>query len=284
MQTVLLTLYLCPTVWAHTVVSSFMKINQNPSLRPAGASNAINTPIQSVSSPTVMCNVNGNTPASQVTTLTAGQIASVTWSQDLSGKGESLPVSHKGPCFIYIARTDTTDNLRWSKIYHAGYSTSRKKWCTDDLITLGGLLEFEVPLGIENGPHIIRAEYIALHSAQQVDGAQYYMSCMDVSIVGGKGNKPTNPVKIPSDGWIKNTDPGVKIDIYQMKDGVDYTIPGPPIENFGVGYSKIMPIGKTGPPSTGSNSSPGSGPGASAKLLQLPTLWLSLFAAYLYLC
>ena len=53
---------------------------------------------------------------------------------------------------------------------------------------------------------------IALHVAQSVGGAQFYLSCSQITITGGGSGTPGPLVAFP--GAYSPTDPGILIDIY----------------------------------------------------------------------
>lgn len=85
-----------------------------------------------------------------------------------------------------------------------------------------GHRSFTIPASIAPGPYLVRAEAIALHAAQTVGGAQFYMSCYQVNITGGGA---ANPSGVSFPGAYSATDPGILIDIYNPI--TSYVIPGP---------------------------------------------------------
>ncbi len=58
-------------------------------------------------------------------------------------------------------------------------------------------------------------EHVALHSASQAGGAQFYISCAQLTVTGGGSKTPTNLVSFP--GAYKATDPGLVVNIYNSK-------------------------------------------------------------------
>ena len=72
-----------------------------------------------------------------------------------------------------------------------------------------------IPSDIAPGQYLLRAETIALHTASQPGGAQFYMSCYQVEITGGGSAKPPT-VKIP--GAYSASDPGILVDIHKELD------------------------------------------------------------------
>ncbi|KAL2260514.1 hypothetical protein VTK26DRAFT_5441 [Humicola hyalothermophila] len=142
-------------------------------------------------------------------------------------------ISHPGPMAVYIAKvpagqTAATWDGRgqvWSKIYQ-------------DMPTLGSSMTWpsmgatsipvQIPRCLQDGEYLLRAEHIALHSASSVGGAQFYISCAQISVSGGSGTwSPRNQVSFP--GAYQATHPGIMINIY-WPIPTSYTPPGPAVE------------------------------------------------------
>jgi len=150
------------------------------------------------------CNVNGATPAAGICdaagtspspsptliptltpTLAAGEPFTVemhSQPNDRSCTSEAIGGRHFGPVLIYMAKVDdatttSPNGLSWFKVSEEGYDAAAKKWGTDSLNANCGKRTFEVPTKIPAGDYLVRAEAIALHTASQVGGAQFYMSC-----------------------------------------------------------------------------------------------------------
>ncbi|EIW74395.1 glycoside hydrolase family 61 protein [Coniophora puteana RWD-64-598 SS2] len=140
---------------------------------------------------------------------------------------EAIDISHLGPINLYMAKVDDAltasgPDADWFKISEAGLpSDNPDYWATNVLIDNCGHYTFPVP-PVVPGDYLLRAEVIALHEANVTEGAQFYMSCYQLS-VSGNGTDAPDTVKIP--GAYKATDPGLLINIYQQLD--NYTIPGP---------------------------------------------------------
>ncbi|RXW21616.1 hypothetical protein EST38_g4240 [Candolleomyces aberdarensis] len=200
-----------------------------------------NGPIENVDSNDIICNggINPYRQPVSKTVIQAPSGAEITaeWHHDLNGAtgSSSDPVdpSHKGPMLAYLARIpDATQEdvtgLKWFKIYHDGLDTATGEWGVDKLIKNKGKLTFKLPTCIPAGQYLLRVEMIALHGASNYPGAQFYMECAQLNIVGG-GNASPATVSFP--GAYKGTDPGVRINIYQGLSG--YTIPGPSVFTCG---------------------------------------------------
>jgi hypothetical protein len=85
-----------------------------------------------------------------------------------------------------------------------------------------------IPKCLADGDYLLRAEHIGLHSAGSVGGAQFYLSCAQLSVSGGTGTyAPKTLVSFP--GAYAATDPGIKINIYYPIP-TEYTPPGPAAE------------------------------------------------------
>jgi hypothetical protein len=85
---------------------------------------------------------------------------------------------------------------------------------------------FDVPIPkcIAAGDYLLRAEHIGLHVAQSRGGAQFYVSCAQLTVSGGGSTDPPNKVAFP--GAYSLDDPGILINInYPVP--TSYKNPGP---------------------------------------------------------
>lgn len=73
-------------------------------------------------------------------------------------------------------------------------------------------LNFTIPKATPSGDYIARIEHIGLHAASQKNGAQFYLSCAQVTVTGGGSGTPSPLVAFP--GAYSATDPGILIQIY----------------------------------------------------------------------
>jgi cellulase len=145
---------------------------------------------------------------------------------DRSCANEAIGGNHYGPVIIYMskvsnAKTDAGAGP-WFKVDQQGYNVSAEWWATQTLNANCGHRSFTVPADLEPGDYLIRAEVIALHVASSVGGAQFYMSCYQVTVTGS-GTKSPAGVTFP--GAYSSSDPGILINIYETI--TSYTIPGP---------------------------------------------------------
>ncbi|KAK4032848.1 glycosyl hydrolase family 61-domain-containing protein [Parachaetomium inaequale] len=250
---------------AHTIMQSF---NGNPQ----GA--GIYMPsddsfISDVNSNSIACNgppVTSFRSSSQVFEVKAGSQVTGAWLHTLSSTGPDstadnkvIDSSHKGPISVWMKKvSDATQNPSagpgggWFRIAEEGLNNG--KWGVDTLIASGGIHKATIPTCIEDGNYLLRFELIALHSAYDQGGAQFYMECAQIRVTGGTGTGKPATVSLP--GAYKATDPGIKVMIYN-NDGQpypsSYTIPG---------------NGSSGSGSSGSSGgSSGSGGSASGQTL-----------------
>lgn len=73
-------------------------------------------------------------------------------------------------------------------------------------------LSFTIPKATPSGDYIARIEHIGLHAAAQPNGAQFYLSCAQITVTGGGSGTPAPLVAFP--GAYKATDPGILFQIY----------------------------------------------------------------------
>lgn len=89
-------------------------------------------------------------------------------------------------------------------------------------------MDVPVPKDLAPGDYLLRAEAIALHAAGSSGGAQFYMTCYQIT-VSGDGTATAETVSIP--GAYKAADPGIEINIYQAM--TEYVAPGPAVYSGG---------------------------------------------------
>ncbi|KAI0600110.1 glycoside hydrolase family 61 protein [Biscogniauxia sp. FL1348] len=192
---------------------------------------ANNNPVTSVETNDIRCNT-GASPAGSVCSVPAGGTVTVEMHQqpnDRSCANEALGGNHFGPVMAYMSKVDDAasadGSTSWFKIFELGYDSATDTWGNDLLNENCGKQDVTIPADIAPGDYLLRAETIALHTASQVGGAQFYMTCYQITVTGGGSANPDG-VKFP--GAYSPTDPGIKIDIWG-NDFKEYTIPGPPV-------------------------------------------------------
>ncbi|KAK4123010.1 lytic polysaccharide monooxygenase [Parathielavia appendiculata] len=193
-----------------------------------------NSPVTSVSSKDMACNVGGSKGLSGICEVKAGDEFTVEMHAqpgDRSCAHEAIGGNHFGPVMVYMSKVSDVTSAdgsagSWFKVDEFGYDASSKKWGTDQLNANCGKRSFKIPSKIPAGDYLVRAEAIALHTAGQSGGAQFYMSCYQVRVSGGSRGQLPAGVKIP--GAYSASDPGILIDIWGSS-FKEYKIPGPAI-------------------------------------------------------
>ncbi|KAK6522915.1 hypothetical protein TWF281_002343 [Arthrobotrys megalospora] len=202
-----------------------------------------NSPVTDPASTNIRCNVGGGSGIPNKCGLKAGDQITIEMHQqigDRSCTAEGIGGAHWGPVMAYLSKVDdasTADGSSgWFKIYQdswAKYPTgdgSADWWGTKDMNFCCGKLTFNIPSNIPSGDYLLRAEALALHAAQSPppNGAQFYMSCYQLTITGGSGSLPPT-VNFP--GAYSANDPGIFINIYQSLS--TYIAPGPTVISGG---------------------------------------------------
>ncbi|KAI1737946.1 glycoside hydrolase family 61 protein [Xylaria scruposa] len=163
-------------------------------------------------------------PAPLTATVKAGE--NVTFHYETS-TGGGWP-HEQGPIFTYIANChgncSTIDHtkLEWVKIDAAGYDTASKKWASQNFRANNSTWTTTVPASIAPGNYVFRHEIIALHLANQPNGAQAYPKCLNIEITGSGTKTPSGTLGTE---LYKADDPGIAFNPYQTF--TSYPMPGP---------------------------------------------------------
>ncbi|KAK6613661.1 glycosyl hydrolase family 61 [Botrytis cinerea] len=142
-----------------------------------------NSPVLDVASDNITCNVNGNVVPSGVNTTAANEGDAITVQWDSS--------THPGPIQHYLFgpvddASMATGIGSWFKIDE--YIEVNGTWASN-LMDAGNMsYTFNLPTGMASGEYLLRSEMLALHSAQTVGGAQWYIGCAQLSITGTSGD------------------------------------------------------------------------------------------------
>jgi len=139
------------------------------------------------------------------------------------------PSSHVGPIITYAASCAGDDctkvdkaSLKWFKIDQVGIDVATQKWKTDAMIANNNTYSMTVPSALKAGAYVFRHEIIALHSAQQTNGAQNYPQCVNVKVTG---SGTTLPEGVAGTALYTPEHPGIKVNIYTQI--TSYSMPGP---------------------------------------------------------
>jgi lytic cellulose monooxygenase (C1-hydroxylating) len=210
----------------------------------------------SYGSPDIICH-KGATPGKGYIQVSAGGTIELQWTE--------WPVSHHGPMLDYLApcgddcTTVDKTSLKFTKIDEAGMNewvTQPGDWASDDMIKNNNTWVTTIPSSIAPGKYVLRHETIALHAANNPDGAQNYPQCMNIE-VSGSGTNDLSSGTLGTELYTA-TDPGVLVNIYYPK-LESYVIPGPPVMQGGSSgspapapsSSKPADISVTAKPTTG---------------------------------
>ncbi|AEO61257.1 glycoside hydrolase family 61 protein [Thermothelomyces thermophilus ATCC 42464] len=183
-----------------------------------------NGPVEDVNSIDLQCHA-GAEPAKLHAPAAAGSTVTLYWTL--------WPDSHVGPVITYMARCPDTGCQDWSpgtkpvwfKIKEGGREGTSNVWAATPLMTAPSAYTYTIPSCLKSGYYLVRHEIIALHSAWQYPGAQFYPGCHQLQVTGGGSTVPsTNLVSFP--GAYKGSDPGITYDAYKAQ---PYTIPGPAV-------------------------------------------------------
>lgn len=193
-------------------------------------------PVTNVASNDIRCNVNGSTAfAPQILSLAAGSTVGFSANPDIYHPGPLLVYMAKVPAGQTAANFDGSGDV-WFKIYEEGpiFGGQALKWPTDSTsssllyskilshlssptstkryITGATTVSFKIPAATPSGDYLLRVEHIGLHVAQSSGGAQFYISCGQITVTGGGSGTPGPLVSFP--GAYKATDPGILLNVY----------------------------------------------------------------------
>ncbi|KAJ2807825.1 hypothetical protein H4R20_001120 [Coemansia guatemalensis] len=218
-------------VWvahAHTAIFNFKADNQKfemyKYIRPHYQN--YNYPVKDVNSQDLVCRTSDMSSANTDTRdVTAGSTVGVFFKADGSPEHVIFDRSHKGPCLVYMAPMASNGKGDvWFKIFEQGYDMATKQWCSEHVIDANGELDITLPADIADGEYLLRPEIIALHTAYDIGGAEFYANCVQIRVSGGGSSKPAG---VPIPGVYNADDPGIHFNIYEEIKG--YPIPGPKV-------------------------------------------------------
>jgi len=200
-----------------------------------------NSPVTSVSGNDIRCNA-GTSPAASKCPVQAGDTVTVEMHQqanDRSCANEAIGGAHYGPVMVYLSQVDDAasadGSAPWFKVYQnswasnpSGGSGDDDFWGVKDMNNCCGLVDVKIPDDIPAGDYLLRAEVIALHTAGGDGGAQFYMTCYQITVEGGGSASPAT-VEFP--GAYSSSDPGILVNIHAALDS--YVAPGPEVYEGG---------------------------------------------------
>ncbi|KAF2192265.1 lytic polysaccharide monooxygenase [Zopfia rhizophila CBS 207.26] len=149
---------------------------------------------------------------------------------DTVGFTVAASISHPGPLQFYMAKVPAGKTAAnwdgsgqvWFKIFEQGadISASGMSWPSQGKSSV----TVTIPKSLPSGDYLFRVEHIGLHSASGAGGAQFYLSCAQLTVTGGGNGSPSPLVSFP--GAYKPNDPGIQLNIYYPVPK-SYTPPGP---------------------------------------------------------
>lgn len=171
-------------------------------------------------------------PANKKCPVNPGSTVTLQWHYEMGDLSDTFIIdpSHKGPCIVYMAKSESGAGNVWFKIFEEGYDTTTKKFCVDRLRANKGKLDVKIPTDIAPGNYLFRAELIALHEGHERNGAQPYIGCAELTVGGSGTVNPGNLVSFP--GAYTANDAGIFFNIYSGSIK-SYPIPGPALYKSG---------------------------------------------------
>lgn len=185
-------------------------------------------PVTDVSLLDIRCGKDASTAfAPAILSVAAGQTLGFAVDPDIQHPGPGMAYLAKVPAGKTAATWDGSGAV-WFKVWEqgAGFAADgTMTWATTGmyyyyargksaLLMFVGLktLSFKIPAATPSGDYLTRIEHIGLHAASQTNGAQFYLSCGQITVTNGGTGSPAPLVAFP--GAYKATDPGVLIQIY----------------------------------------------------------------------
>jgi hypothetical protein len=130
------------------------------------------------------------------------------------------PAQHEPRLYVlfHISSFQQAHNLHISGL--------KNDWAVTPLIpaTNAGV-SYTIPACLKSGYYLVRHEIIALHSAYDEGGAQFYPGCHQLK-VSGEGSKTPSRDLVSFPGAYDSKDPGLVFSIYNR---LPYNIPGPQV-------------------------------------------------------
>ncbi|KAJ7230015.1 glycoside hydrolase family 61 protein [Mycena pura] len=219
-----------------TIAGKGYKGNEPTEETPNGAPSVIrqienNLPVKDTTSSELTCGRNAK-PAALVATVAAGATIPVHW-QTLAANG--FWFHDVGPMMTYLASCGSVtcdkfdaSKAKWFKIAQEGQDSSGS-WAQAKLDD-GSPASVTLPSNLKAGNYLLRHEIVALHTAQSEGGAEFYPGCAQLTVTGSGDGTPADHELVSLPGAYKPTDPGILIDVYNMKG--PYQFPGPAIAAF----------------------------------------------------
>ncbi|KAK2055677.1 hypothetical protein LY76DRAFT_494527, partial [Colletotrichum caudatum] len=186
-----------------------------------------NAPVQDVASDDMVCNTGANDADVLAKTKTKAVKAG-----DEVGFAIETSIIHPGPLAVYMSRAPASGVASykgdgdWFKVYELttkDVSAAGLQWAAEGITNF----TFNLPEELPAAEYLLRVEQISLHQAGSKGGAQFYISCAQLSVAAGgaaASGTPGPTVKFP--GAYTGSEPGIMINIYWPVP-TSYEAPGP---------------------------------------------------------
>nr|ALN96977.1 auxiliary activity 9 [Panus similis] len=198
-----------------------------------------NNPVKNLTSPDMTCNVDNRVVPKSVP-VNAGDTLTFEWYHN-TRDDDIIASSHHGPIAVYIAPAASNGQGNvWVKLFEDAYNVTNSTWAVDRLITAHGQHSVVVP-HVAPGDYLFRAEIIALHEADSlysqnpIRGAQFYISCAQITINSSDDSTPL-PAGVPFPGAYTDSTPGIQFNIYTTP-ATSYVAPPPSVWSGALGGS-----------------------------------------------
>lgn len=225
------------------------------------------------------CNA-GTSPVGSKCPVKAGDTITVEMHEqpgDRSCDRDAIGGNHYGPVMVYMSKVSDASTADGSagffKVFEGGWAKNPSGasgdgdfWGVKDMNRCCGRVDVPVPAGLANGDYLVRAEVIALHTAGSSGGAQFYMTCYQITVTGGTGTLSPATVNFP--GAYSASDPGILVNIHGPMSS--YTVPGPAVISAGrkktagsdcTGCEQTCKVGSGSSPTISSTPQPTGGSG-----------------------
>ena len=171
--------------------------------------------------PDIICHKNATNAALSVP-VAAGSAIKLDW-RPFYWPHIGTIITYLANCGSSCATVDKT-TLQFFKIDAVGITApgDPPKWATDQLVAQQNEWTVTIPSSVAAGNYVMRHEIIALHSAENADGAQNYPQCINLQVTGSGTAKPSGTL---GEALYKETDPGILFNPYTKVNS--YPIPGP---------------------------------------------------------
>ncbi|KAI4720423.1 glycoside hydrolase [Aureobasidium sp. EXF-10727] len=194
--------------------------------------------VSDYASPDMICHA-GAANAKLSAPVNGGDTVSFNWN--------TWPSDHRGPVITYLAKCDgdcadaDKTSLKWFKIDAVGLISGDSvsgTWASNKLIADGFKWDVKIPDSIASGNYVARHEIIALHSANNIGGAQNYPQCINLEIKSSGSDEPEGVV---GTSLYTAQDKGIYVSsfYYPGIQAGEYDMPGPALYTAGSGSATV---------------------------------------------